>query len=300
VGQLEEDLILPGQMEGVLAIKREVIELGLPRQQELHVRVGDEWMDVILNAKPVFTEAGQVSGLIGAVMDVSDVRRLQAQQIESATRVQVQRWLMEHREKERMQLARDLHDKPLQDLLAAHLYLENLSSNFDIGSRESLRQVRRILEQAIEEVRSLALELRPPMLMHMGLEKAMRAYAHNFGQRNPNLQVQLDLGQDQQTLREDVRLALYRIFQELLQNVSEHAVASEVRITLQLSASEIVLVVDDDGSGFETPERWVDLASTGHLGLVGINERLEYLGGSLKIVSAPGDGTRVEVRVPVE
>jgi PAS domain S-box-containing protein len=298
-GYLESELIPPGHMEGVMELKREVIELGLPRQKELHVRVGDSWMDVILNARPVFNAEGQVSGLIGAVMDISAVRQLQAQQIENEAKVQVQRWLMEHREKERMQIARTLHDKPLQDLLAVHLYLNNIFESSTESLPGNFTQAQQILEKAIDEVRSLALDLRPPMLMHMGLEKAMRAYVASFRQRNPDLLVQLDLEQDQQTLSEDTRLALYRIFQELLQNVSEHAGAGEAWISLHFTAEEVVLVVKDDGSGFETPARWVDLASTGHLGLVGISERMEFLNGTFEIDSNPGSGTQVEVRVPI-
>jgi PAS domain S-box-containing protein len=298
IGKLESDLIQPGQMEGVTALKREVLELGLPRQKEFHVLVGVNWMDVIMNIRPTF-EAGRVTGIIGTAMDVTDIRRLQAQQVENETRVQVQRWLMEHREQERMKLARNLHDKPLQDLLAVHLYLNNIADSLSEQGRENMSQAYRMLEEAIEEIRSLALELRPPMLMHMGLEKAMRAFANTFRQRNPGLLVQLDLDQDQQNLSEDVRLALYRIFQELLKNVGDHAEAGEVTITLRFTPHEVLLTVQDDGSGFETPDNWIELASRGRLGLVGINERMEFLNGSFHIETHPGDGTKVEVRVPV-
>jgi len=298
IGRLEQELLPQDQIAEMLALKRDVIELGVPRQKEFHIRMGNDWMDMILNARPVFNAEGQVSGLIGAVMDVSDLRRLQAQQAENEAKVQAQRWLMEHREKERMQLARILHDQPLQDLLAVHLYLENAVDTLDTRCRENLRQARQMLEQAINELRSLALELRPPMLMHMGLEKAMRAYANNFSQRNPRLAVQLALEQDQPALSEELRLALYRIYQELLQNVSEHAGASQVWVTLQFSSGELVLVVKDDGCGFEPPEQWVDLAQSGRFGLVGIRERLEFFKGSLQLDTQPGGGTRVEVRVP--
>jgi PAS domain S-box-containing protein len=298
IGKLESDLVPTGQMEGVTALKREVLEQGQPRTREFHVLVGENWMDVIMNIRPTF-EAGQVTGIIGTAMDVTDIRRLQAQQIENETRVQVQRWLMEHREQERMKIARNLHDKPLQDLLAVHLYLNNISDSLSEQGLENMAQAHRMLEEAIEEIRSLALELRPPMLMHMGLEKAMRAFAHTFRQRNPNLLVQLDLEQDQQNLSEDVRLALYRIFQELLKNVGDHAEAGEVTISLHFEPHEVVLTVQDDGAGFETPESWIELASRGRMGLVGINERMEFLNGSFYIETRPGDGTKVEVRVPV-
>jgi PAS domain S-box-containing protein len=299
LGQFEEDLVSPGEMEGVIDIKRAVLETGTPQQDELHIKVKDNWMDVIIDVRPTYNREGDISGLIGAVMDVTDVRRLQAEQIEVQASNQVQRWLMEHREKERMQLARTLHDKPLQDLLAVHLYLNNIADGMGENFSKKMEPVQQMMEQAIEEIRALALELRPPMLMHMGLEKAMRAYAHTFRQRNPNLLVQLDLEPDRQLLTEDGRLALYRIYQELLQNVSEHAEAGEVSIILQFKADEVVLFVGDDGKGFESPEQWLDLARAGHFGLVGIQERIGSLNGSIEINTKPGQGTRVAVRAPI-
>jgi PAS domain S-box-containing protein len=299
VGQLEEGLVPPGEMEGVIALKRAVLETGTPQQEELHIKVKDNWMDVIIDVRPTYNHEGDISGVIGAVMDVTDVRRLQAQQIEAQASNQVQRWLMEHREKERMQLARTLHDKPLQDLLAVHLYLDNILESVGEEFSENMAPVQQMMEQAIEEIRSVALELRPPMLMHMGLEKAIRAYAHTFRQRNPNLLVQLDLEPDRQLLTEDARLALYRIYQELLQNISEHAEAGEVSIVLQFKPDEVVLFVGDDGKGFDTPEQWLDLARTGHFGLVGIQERIGSLNGSIEINTKPGQGTRVIVRAPI-
>jgi PAS domain S-box-containing protein len=299
LGKREDEILPYEDMADLLAMQREVVELGEPRQRELRVKLNEEWHNIIINAKPVFDEKGHVTGLVSAVMDVTDVRQLQAQQLENEARVQVQRWLMDHREKERMQLARTLHDKPLQDLLAVHLYLNNYAENLDETTSENLDQAHQMLDGAIEEIRSLALELRPPMLMHMGLEKAMRSYANTFRQRNPGLLVQLDLEQDQHKLSEDMRLAFYRIFQELLQNVNEHAGAGEVLVSLKFTPEEVVLVVSDDGSGFEVPDRWVELASSGHLGLVGISERLELLQGTMKIDVNEGQGTRVEVRAPL-
>jgi PAS domain S-box-containing protein len=300
LGKREDEILPYEDMADLLAMQLEVVELGEPRQRELRVKLNEEWHNIISNSKPVFDEKGHVIGLVSAVMDVTDVRQLQAQQLENEARVQVQRWLMDHREKERMQLARTLHDKPLQDLLAVHLYLNNYAENLDETTSENLDLAHQMLDGAIEEIRSLALELRPPMLMHMGLEKAMRAYANTFRQRNPGLLVQLDLEQDQQMLSEDMRLAFYRIYQELLQNVNEHAGAGEVLVTLKFTLEEVVMVVSDDGSGFEMPDRWVELASTGHLGLVGISERLQLLQGTMKIDVNEGKGTRVEVRAPLK
>jgi signal transduction histidine kinase len=105
---------------------------------------------------------------------------------------------------------------------------------------------------------------------------------------------------DEQSLAEPVRLALFRIYQAALNNVARHAQAQRVDIRFRFADDEIVLEIQDDGRGFELPERWITLAREGHLGLVGAAERAEAVGGKLDVESAPGKGTCLRVIVPRE
>ena len=103
---------------------------------------------------------------------------------------------------------------------------------------------------------------------------------------------------DGQTLPEQTRLALFRIYQAALINVTRHAAARQVFIRFSLAEEQVVLEIQDDGQGFELPERWIEMARQGHLGLIGMVERVESIGGQLNVVSAPGQGTLIQAIVP--
>jgi signal transduction histidine kinase len=117
-------------------------------------------------------------------------------------------------------------------------------------------------------------------------------------QRYPDLNLSLELMPDGATLPERVRLALFRIYQAALSNVTRHAQASEVTVRLILTDEEVTLEVHDDGVGFEVPERWIGLVRQGQYGLVGAAERAEAIGGRLQVSSFPGEGTLLRTVVP--
>ncbi len=225
--------------------------------------------------------------------EISDRKQMEAELIE------VQRRLMESREAERLHLAQELHDGPLQDLHAMVFRLgaleATLSDQADLGE---LAATQATLQQVIQTLRSICGEFRPPALAPFGLEKAIRSHADSFQQANPDLTVQLDLMPDGQSLPERMRLALFRIYQHALNNVRRHAGATQVAVRLKLDRAQVILEIEDDGCGFKMPQRWVELARRGHLGLVGAAERAEAVGGGLKVISNPGRGTLIRTVVP--
>ena len=225
--------------------------------------------------------------------EISDRKQMEAELIE------VQRRLMESREAERLHLAQELHDGPLQDLHAMVFRLgaleATLSDQADLGE---LAATQATLQQVIQTLRSICGEFRPPALTPFGLEKAIRSHADSFQQANPDLIVQLDLMPDGQSLPERMRLALFRIYQHALNNVRRHAGATQVAVRLKLKPAQVILEIEDDGCGFKMPQRWVELARRGHLGLVGAAERAEAVGGCLKVISNPGHGTLIRTVVP--
>ena len=142
-------------------------------------------------------------------------------------------------------------------------------------------------------------ELRPSSLAPFGLEKAILEHAERFAQDHSELKVHLDLMPDGQTLPEWIRLALFRIYQVALTNAIRHSGASRVDIRFSFDDVQAVLAVEDNGRGFEVPERWITLARAGHLGLIGASERAEVVGGRLEVHSRPGEGTHLRVTVPL-
>lgn len=222
---------------------------------------------------------------------------LQQKQIRAAS-IETRRRLTDSREAERFRLAQKLHEGPLQDLIGLRFHLGVILSGLqDESAKTQLTFVQDNLQTVIESVRAFCVDLRPPALGPFGLEKAIRTHVRRFQSQFPHLNLMMDLDADEQRLPERMRLALYRIFQQALDNVARHAQANNVRISLRLAAEEVQLKVIDDGLGFTPPRQWIDFAREGRIGLLDAVERAEAIGGRLEVTSAPGAGTLVLVTV---
>jgi signal transduction histidine kinase len=212
---------------------------------------------------------------------------------------EMQRRLLDHAESERLQLARDLHDGPMQDLYGLVFQLEGLPEDFDAGDgHQTVASMKERMLAVIESLRSLSRELRPPALAPYGLEKAIRSHAEALRQAHPELAIDLQLDQDGQALPESTRMALFRIYQTAISNVLRHARASQAWVSFRLTREQACLEIKDNGRGFDLPKRWITLARQGHMGLVGALERAEAAGGALDVVSSPEQGTLIRVTVP--
>ena len=256
-----------------------------------------DWLDRSYRCyvEPFHNSEERLIGCIGIALDQSESLRMQAELAE------VQRRLIDSTESERLQLAQELHDGPMQELYGLTYHLETLRNGGDDQERsQTISALQARLQGVIHTLRATAGELRPPTLAPLGLEKAIRSHADHFQQTEPDLVIRLNLAPDGQALSERVRLALFRIYQMALTNVIRHAEATEVDIRLSLNPETVTLEIQDDGRGFQLPERWVELARQGHLGLVGALERAEAVGGKLYIETAPGRGTLVRVIVQRE
>ncbi len=214
-------------------------------------------------------------------------------------RYEVKNLLAESQEKERLRLAQELHDVPIQDLYGMIYQLDDLRDALKEQDGEKLvDECDHTLHRVVDSLRTICKELRPPSLSPFGLEVAIRDHVEKFRDQFPDIAVHLELMQDRQVLQDTMRLALFRIYQQSIQNVARHAQASEVHIRFLRDSEMVVLEVEDNGIGFEMPENWVELAQDEHFGLLGIVERVESIRGKLEIVSALGGGTRVRVTAP--
>jgi signal transduction histidine kinase len=245
-------------------------------------------------------QAGAVDYLIKGELTAALLERtiryaLQQKQIR-AEAIETRQRLTDSREAERLRLAQRLHEGPLQDLIGLRFHLGVLLGGLpDEAAKNQLTFVQGGLQTVIESVRSFCVDLRPPALGPFGLEKAIRAHARRFQTQFPHLNLMLDLDADEQLLSERMRLAFYRIFQQALDNVSRHAQATSVRVSLRLTAEQVQLKVIDDGLGFTPPQHWIDFAREGRIGLLDAIERAEAIGGRLDVTSAPGAGTLILV-----
>lgn len=240
---------------------------------------------------------GQFAALF---IDITEQKRLQEEAREAAAHIELQRRLIEQREQERLQIAQELHDGPIQGLTAVTYALQTLTGSLqDAKVMEELNGILQAIMAQITDLRAFSQELRPPLLIQFGLEKAIQAHLENYQQKHPEVCIHLESLLNGEQLTETIQLVLYRIYQEALNNVAKHAQASQVEIQLRVEKERVLLTIRDNGVGFIPPKDWLELTQQGHLGLVGMRERAEAVGGSVKIISAPTQGTKIFVSVPV-
>lgn len=214
-------------------------------------------------------------------------------------RYEIKNRLIESREKERLHLAQELHDTPIQDLYGMIYQLDDLREAMkDPEGDKIVDECEHTLHRVVNSLRTICRELRPPSLSPFGLEVAIRDHVEKFRDQNMHINVNLDLMPDKQILSDSLRLTLFRIYQQAIQNVARHAQASEIHIRFRWDDKTVVLDVEDNGRGFEVPKHWMELVREEHFGLLGIAERVESIRGKLEIVSAPGAGTLVRAIIP--
>jgi PAS domain S-box-containing protein len=221
--------------------------------------------------------------------DITEEKRIQEN-----LRFYVQQ-VTEGQEAERKRIARELHDETAQALVAVSRNLDDLvSGNPQVSAKDIREQVRSILQG----VRHFSQQLRPSILDDLGLLPAVKWLASDLT-KNYNITADVEVVGNQRKLPTEAELMLFRITQEALTNVRRHSGASRVCVRVEFADSSTKVTVSDNGRGFEIPARAGDLARIGKLGLAGMQERAQLLGGTLTIDSKPGKGTILTVEVPL-
>jgi signal transduction histidine kinase len=204
------------------------------------------------------------------------------------------RRLVEIQENERLYIARELHDEAGQMLTSLMVDLRVLEK--DAGQTqlvlEKVAEMETSLNEVFESLHRVAMALRPATLDHLGLVAALHQYVESIGEKH-NLKISFMSEKLRERLPANMETVLYRIAQEALTNVVRHAHATQVDVVLTLRDDKLILIIEDDGTGFD-PEK---VSDGGHLGLFGMRERTETINGKLVIESAPGKGTTVMVEV---
>jgi PAS domain S-box-containing protein len=251
-------------------------------------------------SKPVWDGAqGCVIRIVGAAQDITERMEAEEQLHESRERLQaLSRQLLTAQENERRRLAHELHDEVGQTLTAISVNLQAARAVGGKAARPHLGEAIAIVDQAIEQVRHLSLDLRPSMLDDLGLEAALRWYADRQIRRT-GLAIHLDTNVGSCRLPAEMETACFRVAQEALTNVVRHARARRAWIELQQRGEALELAVRDDGIGFDPKAARKRAAEGASFGLLGMQERVELLGGELAIESRPGQGTSVRARFVV-
>lgn len=209
------------------------------------------------------------------------------------------RRLVEAQEAERHYVARELHDEAGQALTSLLFGLRQLEAQqTDATLAAQVAELKQITNGLFDNLHRLAADLRPASLDHLGLVPVLQQYVKAMGDRYGLIAQFKAVGFNSDRLSVEIETALYRIVQEALTNIGRHARATRADVLLERRGDRVVVVVEDNGAGFEAEIG--RLAQDGHLGLVGMQERVEMLGGSLTIESAVGAGTTIVVEVPYD
>jgi signal transduction histidine kinase len=205
----------------------------------------------------------------------------------------VVRRVVEAQELERARLARELHDETGQALTSILLGLKPLEQQADSDeAREAVASVRELVVSTLQNVRRLAVELRPSALDDFGLVPAVERLTDTFREQS-GLTVDLETQLGEVRLPSEAETTLYRVIQEALTNIVKHADASRVSIVLRRKPGFVMAVVEDDGGGFDPSSTRAEA-----VGLAGMSERVALAGGRLQVESSPGSGTTLVAEVP--
>ena len=291
--------LTPASFDIAMEMQRRQIEGATAGQRsELEIIRKDGVKAIIEVAIRLITGSGngQPTGVQAIARDVTEERKMR-----DSMHFYLQKILVAQ-EEERKRIARDLHDDTSQSLLLLTHQLDAIASDpknkLTEPVREKLNQVYNLAVDTLGSLRRYAQELRPAILDDMGLVAALEWMADKLiTEDGIDADVQLDM--QRQDLPHEVQLVLFRIGQEALGNVKRHAEASKVVIRLEAGAGEIKMTIVDNGKGLAQIQV-SDLSSAGKLGIMGMRERAQLLGGTLNIESELGKGTAVIVMIPLE
>lgn len=300
VGKRDDEIPFFSDIGDLVASKQQVIDSGEGLRKEVHLRIKERDYYFLLSLEPLLTRRGEIIGLRGSAIDVTELRRLQERQREYRSQMEIHHRLLEQREKDRQAIAREIHDGPVQTLSSSLFniqYAREISS--DPQLQTELEQVSTNLRGAIRELRQVIFDLRPPSVIRFGLTRAIRFHVDDLREKTPEIRFILRLADDRDKLPDAMHLPLFRIYQEAMANALRHSEASRVWVRYQLHENTLLLEVRDNGKGLPEDCDPNSLTLSGHFGLAGIRERVDAIDGELEIISSEGKGTTIRIKAPI-
>jgi len=234
-------------------------------------------------------EKGKTETALAQLNSAQDNLRYYLQQI---TRAQ---------EEERKRIARELHDVTAQSLYALNRQVDNFvrsNTNLPADNAAFLEDLGKQVREVLQDVRRFGQDLRPPMLDDLGLLAALRWLASELKEQH-GIETHLKVLGTERRFTPETELILFRIVQEAMRNIGRHSKASKAEATIEFGEGKTRISVSDNGKGFKLSGSLADFVRTGKLGLAGMQERAQLIGGRLTVQSEPGKGTTVIVQAPV-
>jgi PAS domain S-box-containing protein len=258
------------------------------RQKKSGVRI-----QASVNPAPLLDVQGNAYGVMVILIDITERHRFEE------TIQAVSKQLLHAQEAESGRIARELHDQIGQTLTVAHFRLQEAQESIGQPAQEEiLEQASVLIDQLHEQVRELAIGLRPAMLDDLGLAPAVR-WELDRTARAAGLQCEFHSNVDSPALPFEIKTACFRVAQGALANVVRHASARRLHVALTLHPTELELIVEDDGTGFDPAQARSEAVAGRSMGLLTMEERVRFAGGTFAVESAPGKGTRLKAVFPL-
>ena len=201
-------------------------------------------------------------------------------------------------DRERRRIAAELHDYATQNLIISSVKLGKLLELVTVnGIDKKVNEIRELIDEAIDQTRSLTFKLGPPLLHELGLGTAVECMLEEF-QEEHGILFDLEENESCEPMNEEVRIIIFRALRELLVNIIKHAQARKVKVSLRTEGEQVRISVDDDGVGFDTSKLEAPLGRKSGFGLFSIREQLSLLNGHVDIKSEPNCGTRITIVAP--
>lgn len=207
--------------------------------------------------------------------------------------------LIAEQEEQRKEISRELHDEITQILAGINVYLAELKIEAQVnttGLNKKISRAQRLVQKSVKIIHRFASSLRPAVLDDLGIIPALNTYLKDFMKRT-GIRIELKAFSEIEELNSAKRTVLFRVVQAALANVAQHSKATRVEITIQKHSKFVCMKIHDNGKSFDV-ERVLMTKMNEHLGLIGMRERVEMVGGSYEITSFPSHGTTVRVEVP--
>ena len=279
---------------------RLVFQEGLVRDYALEIRHRDGPVTPVLyNATVYRDEAGEVIGVFAAARDITERLKMEERLRRSNKHLRtLASELLMAEESERRRISVDLHDNVSQSLAVAKLRLDALLDQArECDMIGPIREVRKLIDESIQQTRALMTELSPSVLYELGFEPAVEWLTEQVRTKH-GIAVRFESDLRNRRLDQDVQILLFQAVRELLINVVKHAKAIEASISIREFGDHLRIMVRDDGVGFDVSRIDAGVDAEGGFGLFSLRERLQYFGGRLKVTSRSGKGTFVTVEIP--
>ena len=283
---------------------KQVFSKGFVRDYPLAVRhTSGKITDVLYNAAVYRNKAGEVQGVFAAARDITERKRAEEALRESENRLRLlSTALLNVQERERMMIAGEIHDSMGASLAAAKFKVEDVLNQMvddNPQAKVALNNVIPILQGTIEEARRIQMSLRPSMLDDLGILATINWFCRQFESTYSNIQIKREIDIEEHEIPESLKIVIYRVLQEALNNTAKHSKALLVLLSLRKAKQNIELVIRDSGQGFDLREAYSRKGTAKGLGLDSMRERAELSGGSFNIESAEGKGTTIFASWPL-